>query len=684
MVRKSMRRGVASAIVIALLAMLAGCGGGGGSSGDGGGGSTPTPPGAATGDAALALNTGNAVQVGQEAFQVGGLTLSLAQLAVDWAAVADAASGASVTSTCALGGSLTVTLLDRDANQRVSAGDQLAVTLTNCYVKPLEDSFTGTVTVDIVAPAAAQQQAGTITFGPQFDLATSSNPTIRLSGSLRYDYATDRLARAVHVASTSQAFTISATSGSATVSEVITQVNATRTTRRDTARAATALHLHLASDVLGGAIDVSTSTPWSSWFDSYPDAGELTVTGANGQSVRVRTSATGASALDVLLAGSIAGQLQVSEATTPYLWSGTGWYTASGNALGYATQSASAIGFRALSEQTTPAALSPQPGPLTWSYSRPLASGTLASANFIPTTSGVNQTGNAVPVPATVTIEGALLTITPTTQLVPGVNYYLQLDNGAIAPIADTEGHTLARPTLSANVSLTIVASAKISGTALLFGSSATLSLDASASTAPGSTIAGTHWSQVSGPVLTIADADAPVASVSTASGSGNGQAVMEVEVRNGAGDTDRKQLTFPVVSDPTQTLVMTYRVGNASTTVAIADPANGAPYLRYFPSSNAIDMIAGARLLAALPSGTAWLAGLDVNYGAGGTPGVSAVWVPPGSTCPNATGHLKVLDFATDASSTVVRVAIDFEETCAGVVTEGSIRFGTNLPLRP
>lgn len=49
------------------------------------------------------------------------------------------------------------------------------------------------------------------------------------------------------------------------------------------------------------------------------------------------------------------------------------------------------------------------------------------------------------------------------------------MDNGAIAPIADAEGHTLARPTLSANVSLTIVASAKISATALLFESSSTV-----------------------------------------------------------------------------------------------------------------------------------------------------------------------------------------------------------------
>ena len=678
MIRKGVRGGVAHGMVFALLLVLAACGGGGGD------GSAPVPT-AAPRDMPLVLTVTNAARAASQAFQFGGVTLSLAQLAVDWTAAADAAGGAPVTTACASGGNLTVTLLDRDANLRVSAGDRLTVTLAGCYVKPLEDVFTGTLTIDIAAPAATQQQAGTITFGSQFDVVATADVTIRLGGSVRYEYSADRLARSVHVASTSQPFTIVGTSPGKSLTEVITQVDATRTARRDTARAVTTMRLHLASDVLGGAIAVSTSTPWTAWFDSYPDAGELTVTGATGQTTQMRAAMAGGSALDVSIGGTIASQVLVDDAITPYVWSGSGWYAASGNELGYLTQTASAVGFKAMAQQPTPTTLVPQPGALTWSYSRPLAAGTLVSASFVPTTSAPNQVGGAVHVPATVTIEGALLSVTPTTQLVPGLNYYLLFDNGSVAPIADTNGATLPRPVFSADVALTIVASANISGTALLFGPSATLALDASASTAPGSAIAATHWLQVSGPTLTIAGADTPVATVSSASGSGNGQAVIEVEVRNTAGDTARTRLTFPVIADPTQTLVMTYRTGTGPVRVAATDPANGPPYVRYFASYNLVDLIAGPRLLASLPAGTAWLAGVDVSYGAGGTAGVSAVWIPFGSQCMSSpTGHLKVLDYAADTAGTITRVAIDFEETCAGVTTEGSIRFGTSLAVRP
>jgi hypothetical protein len=664
--------------MLALTAALTGCGGGGG--GASAAGATTEPR-----DVPLALTAANAMLTAKQAFQSGGVTLSLGQLAVDWAAAADAANGASVTTTNAMGGSLIVELLDRDANHHVSPGDRLTVRLNNYYLTPLEDYFTGTLTIDMVTPMATQQQGGTITFGSQFDVANSGSVTIRLGGSLRYDYSADRLARSIHVTSASQPFTVTASQGSKSVAEAITQVDVMRTARRDTARATTSMRLHYASDALGGAIDASTPTSWASWFDSYPDVGELAITGAAGQVTQIRASTNGASMFDLLFGGTVISQVSAVSAVTPYLWSGTGWYTASGNELGYITQPAAYVGFKVMAQQPTPTTLIPQPGSLTWSYSRPLAIGTVTSATFMPTTSVPNQVGSSVPVPATVLIEGALLSVTPTTQLVPGMNYYLAFNNGNIGSITDTNGATLSMPVFSADVALTIVASAKINGVALLFGPTATLKLDAGASSALGGLIASTHWSQVSGPALTITGAETSVATVSPASGSGNGQAVVEVEVRNSAGDMARTQLSFQVVADPAQTLVMAYRAGTGPMNVTVADLTNGSSYARYFANYDVLDLYGGGRLLAGLPAGTAWLAGVDVTYGAGGTPGVNVVWIQPGSQCMSGpTGHLKVLDYAVDAAGTVTRVAIDFEETCAGVTTTASIRLGASLALQP
>ena len=658
---------------------LVGCGGGGSGGSDAG---TPAPV-TSSRDVPLQLTAANSAQATRQAFQFGGVTLSLAQLAVDWTALSDAAGGAPSTSACAAGGSLTVTLLDRDANHRVSVGDRLTITVDNCYLRPLEDSFSGTLTIDVTAPAPTQQQAGTINFGMQFDVSNTGTSTIRLGGGLRYDYSADRLAHSIHVASTGQRFTVFASQGSTSYTEAMTQLDAARTVRRDTARAVTTMRLHLASDLLGGALDATTTTPWSAWFDSFPDAGELSVSGASGQTAQLQASVTGSGTIDVLFGGALVNQIAASDAVSPYLWSATDWFPAAGNELGYLTQPASALGFRLLSQPTSTTLL-PQSGALTWSYSRPLAAGTLANAMFVPTGSLPGQIGASVQVPATVVIEGALLSVTPTSQLVPGMNYDVWFDNGAIAPIADTSGATLPRPAFSGSVALTISASARIVGSELLFGPTGVLELDASASTAPGGSIALTHWSQVSGPPLIIVGGDTPIATVSPASGSGNGRAVVEVEVRNAAGDAARTQLAFPVVADPTQTLVMAYRADTATTTIQISDPASGPPYVHYFAGPNVVDLMVTARLLASLPAGTPWMTGVDVAYGAGGTPGVNVVWNPPGSVCASPSGHLKVLDYAVDAGGSITRVAIDFEETCAGVTTTGSVRFGSAIDLRP
>jgi|GEM_PF-3920273 len=375
---------------------------------------TPATP-ATSRDQPLVLSASNAVAASGEAFGFGGVALGLGQLAVDWAAVSDAAAGASVTSTCAAGGTLTVALIDRDGNHRVSAGDQLAITLVNCYVKPLEDSFNGTLTIELATPTGAQQQAGTMSFGAQFDVVSGAT-TVRLGGGLRYDYTADRLTRNIHVASGAQALTVVGTSGSKAATESLTQLDATRSVR------------------------------------------------------------------------------------------------------------------------------------------------------------------------------------------------------------------------------------------------------------------------------LAISGADSPLATVSALAGSGNGQAVVEVEVRNGAGDIDRAQVSFQVLSDMSQALVVAYRVGNAPLTIESSVAANGSvPYVRYIPANNVVDTLINSRLLASLPSGQAWQTGVEFNYGNGAAPGTVVVWNTPGVVCGTApSGHLKVLDYALDAVGIVTRLAIDFENTCESNTTFGSIRFGSNLSLRP
>lgn len=662
-----------------LTVVLAACGGGGG----GGSSELPVNPGAVDRQVPLSLSGSNLNDVSTLALVYGEAALGFAQLAVDWVAAADAASALTVTKQCVGGGSQTVALIDHDGNRRISAGDQLTVSLAGCYLKPIEDAFDGTLTINIATPGTLLLTAGTLTFGPQFGLQVGS-VALRVEGALRFEYAADRLSKVLRVLSSTQSFGFTASDGTKSAGDLLTQLDARREMRRDTARALTTMSYRVASDVLGGSLTVSTTQPWSSWFDSYPDAGELSIVGAASRTAKLRASTTADARFDVLLDGVALGTVLASDATSGYLWSGAPWTIQANSGFGYFTQVASAIGFLPLSE---PAAtvLTPNGAGLVWAYSRPLAAGTLSGAKFVRTASGPGQDWAPAEIQADLRIDGALLTVTPTQQLEAGNSYNLVFDNQFLTPITDIYGATTRRPGVAATVAITITASARVDVPGLLLGSGSTLALDATASSAPGGAVTATQWRQISGPALSFIGADTPRVVV-TPVAAANGVAVVEVEVRNAAGEFDRQQLSFQVLADTSQSLVIGYRAGSAPTTIITSvDPGNSNSYARYFPSVNVLDVVLGmTRLLSSLPGGMTWQTGADVNYGVGGTSGVNVVWIVSGGQCSAPSGHLSVLDYVIDGNGTVTRLAIDFEETCtASATTFGSVRFNSSLPLR-
>ncbi len=675
----NLRASAAAALTLTLA--LAACGGGGGSPNTA---EPPLPPPAPLREAPLPLSAANIVDASTFGLGYGELALGLAQHAIDWIATVDTATELSVTTVCGAGGSQTVTLLDRDGNRRASAGDQVTVTLTACYLKLLEDALDGTLTIDIAAPGALQQQAGSIAFGTTLG-STLDGVTLGLEGGLRYEYASDRLSKTVRVLSAAQAFGITGSAGTVKLSDQVTLLDARRESRRDTARASTTIRFHLASDILGGSVDVATATPWSAWFDSYPDAGSLTISGAASRTAELRASSTGGNQLDVLLDGAAAATVAVDDASG-YLWSGAAWIAPDNSALRYMNRPASETGFRLLSQPGL-ATLQPKTGPLVWAYSRPLAAGTLTSAKFVRMASGSGPDWAPAEIAADLQIEGALLTVTPTAQLEPGNSYALIFDNSYVAPIADASGATTQRPELSAPVALTISASARVEAPGLLLGSGAALVLDATASSAAGTAVAATQWRQISGPALSFSGADTPRATVTLAA-AGNGEAVVEVEVSNATGEIDRQQVRFPVLGEFSQALVIAYRVGSAPMQVyTSADPGSPETTVRYFATYNSLDVVLGwGRLLSSLPVGVAWQTGTEFIYGSPAPGGANVVWLPPsGGQCSAKVGKLSVLDYAIDGAGTVTRLAIDFEETCDSTVTTfGSVRYNSALPLRP
>lgn len=667
-------RRIRGVLISLAVTVLAACGGGGG---DG-----PAPSNSQR-EVPLALTASNAPEAVTLGLGYGSLGLAFGQLAVDWTEAIAAGGGAPLTLLCPGGGTGSVRWVDTNFNGVVDPSDQLTATLDACHLKPLEDRFSGTLTVTLRAPGTGLQQAGLITMGPTFGSATVS--PVRVAGQLEFDLAADRVAKVLRVRSSLQPLMFSASSGGRTFTDVVAQMQLRREIRRDTARVSTSIAHRLSSDLLGGEVVVSTEQPWANWFDSVPDAGALLVRGAGTPSVRLLAPATGATSFDVRLDGASVGSVLVADAATGYLWSGTGWVPQDETQRDYLILPAGDGAFVQLT-QPEAATISPNPGSFVWTYSRPLAADTVTSAAFVRRQSAPGPSWAPSEIPAELRIEGAMLTVTPLQQFEPGDTYEVMFDRTFAAPgIADTLGRTTTRPSYTATVAQTVQASAAFDGPAVILGmNTGSVTLDARSSTALGGTQA--RWRQVSGPALTLSSADNAIVTMRAAEAL-NGIAVVELEARNSAGDVDRLLVQFPVLGDLSQAFAIGVTVAGAPMKVVTSvDGSTASSLPRYFAFSNAIDVIAsaGGRFLSSPPSGEAWRSGLVFGYGTEGTGILS--WLPPGGTfCSSAArgGVVSVLDIGFDAAGELQRLAVEFDDSCDGVRTHGSIRFNNDAPLR-
>lgn len=650
----------------------------------GGGGGAPTPPvnpapvepAPPPSTLPLLVTSSNVGSVASFGFNYAALALGVGQLAVDWTERIDSSPALSFTHACAEGGSATGTLDDRDGDRHASAGDRVTVTLAGCFLKELNATFDGKVIVTLAAPLASQQRAGVLTF-VGFGVHTGT-PSMDLAGAFRFAYSASRLSKLIRVYSDTQPLNVTHSDSTRAVSDEVTALDATHETRLDTARATTTVRFHLDSQMLGGSVEVATATPWSAWFDSWPDAGELTMTGASGSKAGLRAAPAKANGVDVLLADTVVGEGTLQGG---YLWSSAPWLPAIAAAPRYTTQTASETGFRALI-QPDPAPLLPN-GSLVWVYSRPLDPVTLAGVQFMQTS--LKGNGMFTHVPAKVTLEGGMLTLTPATQLQLGTGYALNFPNYR-GMLRDTSGAEITAPVYSGEVAQTVSASLVASAAPVLLGSGASLTLDAGASSAIGGPPASFRWRQLSGPPLALGDTSAPRLTLAEA-GMGNGIALVELEVANATGDVDRKQLSVTVAPDISNALVVGYRSGNGSMAViGNIDPTLSTAYAKYYSNNSALDILVATpqggskRFFVGLSGGQTWRIGVPYNY-VRGDPNVGGTgWSP---CFDNNTTSFTILEFALDGAGQLARLALDFDDVCSGTTTQGSIRYRSALPLR-
>lgn len=637
----------------------------------------PVTPPASNANTPLLLTSSNARSAPPQAFGYGVVTLGMAQTVVDWSA--GFSDSATLPKACSNGGSQSATFTDADGSHGVSAGDKLSVTYVNCYLKEVDVTLDGTINVAYATPPNGQQLSGTISFAPGF-AESSGGARQNLGGNVRFDYANVNLSKLLRTYSDSQPLVISVTDSASktTRSDTVTLLEAQHELRIDTARATTSLRYHLASEILGGSLDISTTTPWASWFDTLPDAGELLLTGASDSKagLRVRPVAD-SSDLDVVLGNTPLTSIPAAAAS--YLWSSGAWLPQNAGLAKYDIKPATQSGLSLLIAPDL-TNVAPGTGSLSWVYSRPLQTLPVGNVFFRP------QDGSFGTIAANVSYQGAILIVRPASQFVPGVTYQLSFDDSATYPLRDATGNSISPPGGAVQVKQSIRAVIGTNNAApLLLGAGASLTLDASASSANGQPVNSIRWRQISGPTLTLDSTTAARITV-TGPASSKGVSTIELQVSNAAGETDTQQLAIQVLTDFSQALLYTYRIGKGDLVIESDASATEFAYARYYSDNTTEIMSSRERnFLITLPGNQTWQAGLTASYGPGNTSGVTGYgWVGDDDCKGKSTGSFIVREYTFDSNGQPASIAIDVDDNCAGVTTQASIRYRSKVPVRP
>jgi hypothetical protein len=713
------------------LAALTACGGGGGGGSDSAASTASPSP-----STPLALSEGNTQEAGQLVTAYGELVMALGQLSAQWITSLRLEGTLSRTRTCPNGGTEILSVTDQDGSGKLSAGDTVQVQLLNCYTRLLDEPLDGNAQLQLQTfgdgPFSGRLVLGN-TFGfADIDVHIGVAGTLVISQTTAAAVSTLSVStdpgeslglvwsgtnpRVAQLPATPAGVrrTLAARRPLATIryQDTLTGLRAIKQVDRAQARVASELQFVLSSEMLNGRLTVDTPTHLAADLDTYPDAGRLTITGANGRRVFMlpQTSLTASGLVAIALDSNGDGQADYSANT---LWSDTSFGMLSSaqdvpadEAANTAWAPASASTLRILSgpaAQVTHNDLRL----LQWQFSKPITLPEETALRLMiaePYNQTIRWTFATEPIPLTVRQQGAWLELVPTQPLEPGVTYRL-IDAGPL-------GQSQSRPTLQSNNEtlswdFTITAAQVIQVSlqaappgVVSSGFAATLSLSHQYT---GTSPLSVSWRQVGGPPVLLSSTSATQISVTApASGGSNGDAVLEARLANTLGDVDLVQVKLPVIGDALHTRQALFTVppnpdvvtpGNSFIADYRSSPDSG--YSRVFygtVNGTVLDLMFGTTLdvvyqyrLGRVSLSTRNSAFAPGTYRMGDNlNGLLPFWLDLGF-CNPANGSATIHEIETNSDGTITRLALDFNrDACAdSAANAGSIRINSDRPLR-
>ncbi len=538
----------------AALALQA-CGGGGGSSGGAGDASGPDRT------AALKLDSSNFRTASPQGLRTAEAPLKLAQhAALEVSRLAR--SGALQMDAPCYNGKAHYTLVDVDGNGVPSAGDSVKVDYARCALAYFSDAeYNGSLTIKIssVDDAMNGSVAGTLDLGAGI-VSLDGGQTTWL-GSLNFrrtaSVLQDRLEVSASAADDLRRL-VKVTTSSRTVEQVeaCQHPQVVRVLQRDAARASISGSVSLASDSLGGRLDITIDPALSAYFDTHADSGSVRIGGAQGTRITLRASATGSSEMQAELDSNGDG---VADSTAALDWNSlfTGYV--------FSEQSAPAMGFLAsrndqyLRLLSTPSFNQHQgvdlAAPLRVQFDRPLAADSVLFARLVDggetLAAQYGVAGHAISdsdvrpvIEADVQIAGAAVLVRPRGKLRYGHSYQVLVSN--IGDFEHAQAVTLrsAAGTASLNVQLTGFNSDDMLWAAVSGAGNRSVLMPGLVTTVGASVPRATslplryQWAQLSGPSVVLGSPTAASTSVRLGDGSapGIGIATLQLTVTDAIG----------------------------------------------------------------------------------------------------------------------------------------------------
>lgn len=690
--------------------LTTGCGGGGA-----GGDAIVTPSAPPAWTVPLAIDANNAAQLARLGPALGEAVLTVAQFGVDSARrFALPGESASVVTTCENGGLLTITLSDRDGNGTATAGDRITVEARDCLVPVITDIVTGTMQIDLDAPAglATGGLRAAVALGDGLRFGSSSTGDSTLLGSLRFDWESTGVRTTLRVTpSASDDLRIVEGGGGTGRTEFVRQFDLRKTLKYDEARAETSVSYRYESQLLGGAVTVTTPAPLRAHLNTYPELGRIDVLGATGSRLVlspnfVNNSDQYQAALDSNGDGTpeSTNGIAWTEAALGYLW-WDGLTDLSGATLGtYTTRPFTTNDFSASARLDWPTSST---STVRFQFTRPPAGTTPALYfRFIDNGSLIDASQPTVDIEGIGEAHGALVIVRPATPFRHARHYTMRVSTDGsnwydTVTIQDALGNVTGNSSWSGMTFSTpdnLIAVA-LGQSAPLLAASEQLLLDGRPSTGAPRPIVSYRWTQLSGTPLQFADATSAQTHVSWGPTPPTGieRAVVRLTVTDARGDTDATELTIRSADLSRSTRVLYFR--------SAAGDYIGRGAIELLDNSLAAftETLSAGELRASMisPGFTNWwYLNLATSDGSPLQVGAyeNAIRTPfrgsqnglelygNGSGCNQIFGRFDVLEIQTDATGTITRLAVDFEQHCefaAAPPLLGSYRINSTVPIR-